>query len=134
MSTPLRLLIVDDSENDALLIERELSKNSYDLYCERVYTPEALQCALAAKEWDIVIADFIMPCFSGLDALRMVKESTGDVPFIIVSGKTGEETAAEAMKAGADGYIMKWNLVRLAPAVERALIDAEQCRLRKPAK
>ena len=131
MSTPLRLLIVDDSENDALLIERELSKNGYDLYCERVYTPEALQGALAAKEWDIVISDFIMPRFSGLDALRMVKDCTGNIPFIMVSGKTGEDTAVEAMKAGADDYIMKWKLARLAPAVGREMIEAEQRRQRK---
>ena len=132
MSTPLRLLIVDDSENDALLIERELAKNGYDLYCERVYTPETLQSALAATEWDIVISDFIMPRFSGLDALRMVKEGGYGIPFIIVSGKTGEDTAVAAIKAGADDYIMKWHLARLAPAVGRELIEAAHRRLRKP--
>ncbi len=75
MIAPLRLLIVEDSEDDALLLERELTKNGYDLECERVDTPEAMQHAFAAKAWDIVISDFVMPRFSGLDALRTQKES-----------------------------------------------------------
>lgn len=99
MTTPLRLLIVEDSEDDALLLERELIKNGYDLECDRVDTPEAMQRALAAKAWDIVISDFVMPRFSGLDALRTLKESGIGIPFIIVSGKIGEETAVEAAKA-----------------------------------
>ena len=85
MTTPLRLLIVEDSEDDALLLERELIKNGYDLDCERVDTPEAMQSALDAKEWDLVISDFVMPRFSGLAALKILKESSIDIPFIAVS-------------------------------------------------
>ena len=125
MTTPLRLLIVEDSEDDALLLERELTKNGYDLDCQRVDTLEALQSALAANKWDIVISDLIMRRFSGLDALRIYKESGIDIPFIIVSGKIGEDTAVEAMRVGAHDYILKGNLARLAPAIKRELADAE---------
>ena len=130
---PLRLLIIEDSEDDALLIERELTKNGYNLDCRRVDTPEALQSELIAKEWDIVISDFVMPRFSGLDALKMLKGSGIDIPFIVVSGKIGEETAVEAMRAGAQDYIIKGNLARLAPAVEREMADAEVRRRRRQA-
>ena len=113
MKTTLRLLIIEDSEDDALLLERELSKNGYDLESLRVDTPEALKSALATGEWDIVVADYVMPHFSGLDALQMLRESGIDTPFIIVSGKIGEDTAVKAMKAGANDYILKGNLARL---------------------
>ena len=125
MSTPLRLLIIEDSEDDALLLERELTKNGYDLNCERVDTPEAMKEALATKTWDLVISDFVMPHFSGLDALRIVKESAIDIPFIIVSGMVGEEIAVEAMRAGASDYVIKGNLARLTPAIEREIRDVE---------
>jgi len=132
MSTPLNLLIIEDSEDDALLLMRELSKNGYDLISERVDTPEAMQAALSAKRWDVVVSDYVMPYFSGLDALRILKESKIDIPFIIVSGKIGEETAVKAMKAGADDYILKGNLARLLPSVVHALADAEnRCKRRK---
>ncbi|HIJ86424.1 MAG TPA: hypothetical protein HPP97_01930 [Desulfuromonadales bacterium] len=75
MSTPLRLLIIEDSEDDALLLIRELAKNGYDPDCERVDTPEGMQSALAAGAWDVVVSDYVMPRFSGLAALRMLKES-----------------------------------------------------------
>ena len=127
------MLIIEDSEDDALLIERELTKNGYDLVCKRIDTPEALQNELIAKEWDIVIADFVMPRFSGLDALKILKDSKMDIPFIVVSGKIGEETAVEAMRAGAQDYIIKGNLARLAPVVERELADAEVRRKRRQA-
>ena len=133
MTTPLRLLIVEDSEDDALLLERELTKNGYDLESQRVDTPEAMQRALAEKKWDIVISDFVMPRFSGQDALQMLKESGIGIPFIIISGKIGEETAVEAMRAGVNDYIIKGNLARLAPAVEREMADAEVRRKRRQA-
>ena len=132
MATSLNVLIIEDSEDDALLLERELSKNGYDLISRRVETPEAMQAALSAQEWDVVVSDYVLPHFSGLDALRMLKESRADTPFIVVSGKIGEETAVEAMKAGADDYILKGNLARLLPAVKREMADAElrrKCRL-----
>jgi PAS domain S-box-containing protein len=132
MTTPLNILIIEDSEDDALLLERELSKNGYDLASRRVDTPEAMQAALSAKEWDVVVSDYVLPHFSGLDALQMLKESGADTPFIVVSGKIGEETAVAAMKAGADDYILKGNLARLLPAVKREMADAElrrKCRM-----
>ncbi len=132
MTTPLNILIIEDSEDDALLLERELSKNGYNLASRRVDTPEAMQAALSAKKWDVVVSDYVLPHFSGLDALQMLKESGADTPFIVVSGKIGEETAVEAMKAGADDYILKGNLARLLPAVKREMADAElrrKCRL-----
>ena len=125
MTTPLNLLIIEDSEDDALLLERELSKNGYDLASRRVDTPEAMQAALSAKKWDVVVSDYVLPHFSGLDALQMLKESGADTPFIVVSGKIGEETAVAAMKAGADDYILKGNLSRLLPAIKREMADAE---------
>ncbi len=132
MKTPLNILIIEDSEDDALLLERELSKNGYDLASRRVDTPEAMQAALSEKKWDVVVSDYVLPHFSGLDALQMLKESGADTPFIVVSGKIGEETAVAAMKAGADDYILKGNLARLLPAVKREMADAElrrKCRL-----
>ena len=125
MKTPLRLLIIEDSEDDALLLMRELTKIGYDLESQRVDTTEAMKEALAVNTWDLVVSDYIMPHLCGLDALQILKESGIDIPFIIVSGKIGEETAVEAMKAGADDYILKGNLARLTPAVKRELADAE---------
>jgi signal transduction histidine kinase len=133
MTTPLRLLIVEDSEDDARLLIRELTKSGYDPDYERVDTPEAMQSALASGMWDVIISDYVMPRFSGLDALRMLKESTIDIPFIIVSGNIGEVTAVEAMRAGAHDYILKGNLARLAPAIERETVDAENRRKRRQA-
>ncbi|MEI6827221.1 MAG: hybrid sensor histidine kinase/response regulator [Desulfuromonadales bacterium] len=133
MSTPLRLLIIEDSEDDALLLIRELAKNGYDPDCERVDTPEGMQSALAAGAWDVVVSDYVMPRFSGLAALRMLKESNRDIPFIIVSGNIGEVTAVEAMRAGAHDYILKGKLARLAPAIEREISEAENRRKRRQA-
>ena len=125
MPTPLRLLIVDDSEEDAMLLERELTKNGYELDCLRVDTLEAMQSALATNNWDVVISDFVMPDFSGMDALRILKERGIDIPFIIESRGIGEERIVEIIKAGADNYILKENLTQLAPTVEREIADAE---------
>ncbi len=133
MSNPLRLLIIEDSEDDALLLIRELTKNGYDPDCERVDTPQGMQSALAAGAWDVVVSDYVMPRFSGLAALRMLKESDRDIPFIIVSGNIGEVTAVEAMRAGAHDYILKGNLARLAPAIEREISEAENRRKRRQA-
>ena len=133
MSTELRLLIVEDSEDDALLLLRELQKSSYEAIWKRVDTPKALKSALSAQQWDVVISDFSMPSFSGLDALRMVRESDPDIPFILVSGKIGEETAVEAMRSGAHDYIIKGNLARLAPAIEREMHEAVDRRKRRRA-
>ena len=124
MNKPLRCLIVEDSENDALLVLRQLRMGGYDVTWERVDTVEAMRAALGRKSWDIVLADFKMPRFSGPAALELLKASGKGLPFIIVSGTIGEEEAVAAMKAGAHDYIMKGKLARLVPAVERELRDA----------
>ncbi|HYA15264.1 MAG TPA: PAS domain S-box protein, partial [Syntrophales bacterium] len=124
MRKPLRVLFVEDSEDDALLVFHILMKSSYDPTYERVDRPEAMRSALLKNEWDIILADYLMPGFSGIAALKLLKETGLDIPFIIVSGKIGEETAVEAMKAGAHDYIMKDDLKRLIPAINRGLKEA----------
>jgi len=124
MPKPLNILIVEDSEDDCLLLLRELRRAGYDPAHERVETPEAMRSALADREWDLVISDYILPAFSGLDALTILKDSGLSLPFIIVSGNIGEDIAVEAMKAGAHDYIIKGNLSRLVPAVEREMREA----------
>lgn len=121
MGKPLRVLIIEDSENDALLLLRELRHVGYIPSYERVYTASDLTSALEKQSWDVVISDFIMPQFTGLEALKILKEKRLDVPFIITSGKISDDTAVLSMKAGAADYIMKDNLTRLGPAIEREL-------------
>ena len=133
MSNSIRVLIVEDLINDAELIVRRLQLGGYMPVFKRVDTPEAMNAALAEDTWDIVISDFMMPKFSGFAALELLQEKRLDLPFIIVSGKTGEETAVEAMKAGAHDFITKGNLARLNPAVERELREAKIRRERKRA-
>lgn len=129
----LRVLVVEDSEDDYALLLRELERGGYALSHQRVDTPEALRDALAHSEWDIVFGDYTMPRFRGTDALAMVREIGVDVPFIFVSGTIGEDTAVAAMRAGAQDYIMKNNLKRLLPAVERELREADLRRQRRHA-
>ncbi len=132
MGLPLRLLMVEDSEDDAGLLICELRRGGYDPVFERVETSEAMGKALDRKEWDLVTADWFMPRFSGLAALALLKAKGMDLPFIIVSGKIGEDTAVDAMRAGANDYIIKDNLKRLVPAVQRELREAvvrAECRL-----
>lgn len=124
MAEALRVLIVEDSEEDALLLAHELKKGGYDLLYERVDTPEGMAAALEKKSWDIIISDYVMPRFSGLNALKLKQEMMPDLPFIVVSGQIGEDVAVEAMKAGAQDYIMKGHLAKLVPTVERELLDA----------
>jgi DNA-binding NtrC family response regulator len=125
MGIPLRVLLVEDLEDDALLLERVLRRAGYDVTSERVDTAAAMHAALDRQAWDIVIADYTLPDFNGLAALALVNERGLDLPFIIVSGSIGEDIAVGAMKAGAVDYIMKNNLSRLVPAVERELREAE---------
>jgi two-component system, NarL family, sensor histidine kinase UhpB len=127
---PLKALLVEDSEDDALLLGLMLKQAGYDLTSERVDTPESMRAALERQSWDVVISDYVMPRFSGLAALRILQEKGLDLPFIIVSGHIGEETAVAAMKAGAHDYLMKDRLARLAPAVARELREAEVRRAR----
>jgi len=127
----LRLLIVEDSEDDTLLLVRELRRAGDDVTFQRVDTAEAMTAALARQAWDLIIADYSMPHFSGTAALELLKKSGLDIPFIFVSGTIGEDMAVAAMKAGAHDYVMKGNLKRLIPAVERELREAEGRRERK---
>ena len=122
--TPLRLLQVEDTEDDATLVAHALTRAGYNVFARRVDTAAALRRELDEAEWDLVIADYTMPGFSGTKALAIVREQHPDLPFIFVSGTIGEDTAVAAMKTGAHDYIMKGNLKRLAPAVERELREA----------
>jgi diguanylate cyclase len=122
--TPLRLLQVEDTEDDAILVQLTLMRAGYDVFARRVDTAEALRRELDEAEWDIVIADYTMPGFSGTKALALVRAEHPDLPFIFVSGTIGEDTAVAAMKTGAHDYIMKGNLKRLPPAVARELREA----------
>ena len=131
MSTPLHVLIVEDSEDDSLLLKSELARGGYDVTYRRVETADAMRAALAEGSWDIILSDHRMPQFSSLGALKLHKERKSDIPFIVVSGNMGEELAVGAMKAGAHDYIMKDNLTRLVPTVERELREAESCRQRR---
>lgn len=133
MNKPLRLLIVEDSEDDVLLLIHALEKGGYHAVYERVESAEAMRGALARGGWDIIISDYIMPLFGGLDALGILKQTGLDIPFIIVSGRIGEDIAVEALRSGAQDYIIKGNFSRLAPAVERELKEAETRRKQKKA-
>jgi signal transduction histidine kinase/FixJ family two-component response regulator len=125
VSTRLRVLIVDDSRNDAELVALELRRHGYEPSYERVDTSDDMVAALAQRNWQLVISDYSMPSFNGLAALKRLQDSGLDIPFILVSGNIGEETAVEAMKAGAHDYVLKHNLARLAAAVTRELREAE---------
>ena len=125
MSKLLRVLIVEDSEDDAELLKIELERGGYEPTCQRVETERDMHTALDKKvSWDIVLADYALPNFSAIAALNILKNYQLDLPFIIVSGKIGEDTAIAAMKAGAHDYLLKGKLARLVPAVERELREA----------
>ena len=125
----IKLLLIDDSEEDAELIVRELSRHGLDISHERVDTEGALVAALQ-KPWDVIISDFSMPQYDGLKAFEAVKQHASGVPFIFVSGVLGEERAVAAMRAGAKDYLLKGNLRRLGPAVSRELAEAASRRQR----
>lgn len=125
MDKKLRLLIVEDSEDDALLVLRKLRSEGYDMTHRRVDTAEAMKAALSEAEWDAIICDYVMPRFSAPDALKLVRERGLDMPFIVMSGIMGEDTAVAMMKAGAHDYIRKDTPARLVPALARELRDAE---------
>ena len=133
MGVPLRLLLVEDSENDALLLVRELTRAGFEPVVERVETAVAMQAALDRQGWDIVLGDYSMPQFGGAAALALLREGGLDVPFIIVSGTIGEERAVAAMKAGASDYVPKDKLKRLVPVIERELREAAGRRERRRA-
>jgi two-component system, NarL family, sensor histidine kinase UhpB len=133
MAIPLRVLIAEDSEDDALLLIRELERGGYALTFERVATVEAMTAALDRHPWDLVIGDHSMPRFSGTSALALVRERGLDVPFICVSGTITEEVAVAAMKAGANDYVTKGQIGRLVPAINRELREAAGRQARREA-
>ena len=128
MSTPLRVLFVEDSEDDMRLLVRQLRQGGYAPTFEQAETADGLRAALHRGGWDVIISDYSMPRFSGLEALAVTLQLAPDVPFLLVSGTVGEEVAVESIKAGAADYLMKQNLIRFVPAVNRALRDAAERR------
>ena len=130
---PIRVLIIEDSEADTELLLRELRRGGYTPEFERVETPDQLKTALAGQSWDLIISDYAMPRFDGLQALKLTQEKGVDVPFIIVSGSIGEDVAVAAMKAGAHDYLLKGNTARLLPAIERELREARMRQGRRQA-
>ena len=116
MREALRVLLVEDSTDDAELVLQELVRAGLQPDLRRVDSAADMSEALAQQRWDIVISDYNLPGFSGADALDLVRQHSGYVPFILVSGRIGEEEAVAMMKAGADDYVMKDRLMRLAPA------------------
>ncbi|MGD0152555.1 MAG: HD domain-containing phosphohydrolase [Thermacetogeniaceae bacterium] len=126
--------MIEDSDDDARLLIRELQRGNFDPVYERVEVAEEMGDALKKREWDLIISDYVMPRFSGLDALRLMQGRGLDLPFIIVSGYIGEDLAVEAMKLGAHDFILKGNLSRLIPAIRWGLKEAEVRRERRQAK
>jgi len=133
MKPALRIIIIEDSPDDALLVVREVEHAGYIVQAQRVQTAEELRDALAQGTWDLVLADYSLPHFSATEGLAILKETGLDVPFIIVSGKIGEEMAVQLMKGGAADYVMKDRLSRLAPAVQRELREADERKRKRDA-
>jgi PAS domain S-box-containing protein len=131
MNKLLKLLNIEDSELDTELLVRHLKKEGYTLEYKRVDNLEQLEKTLAEDNWDIIISDYSMPGFSVDEALRFVKKTDLDIPFIVISGTIGEEKAVQVMRAGASDYLMKENLKRLAPAIEREMQEAENRRRKR---
>lgn len=132
MDVPLRVLIVEDSADDTALLVRELRRGDYDVQFERVDSPtKKMTAALEREKWDLIVCDYSMPHFSGIDALKLLRARGLETPFIFLSGTIGEDTAVAALKEGAHDYIMKDNLKRLLPAIRRELRDVEERQARK---
>jgi PAS domain S-box-containing protein len=125
MAKTLHILIVEDSEDDALLIVRALEKDGYEIAFKRVETEEEMRAALDEKKWDIILADYKLPAFSGMEALKVAGGRDKQTPFILVSGTVGESAAVECIKAGANNYIIKGSLMLLGLAVQRAIDETK---------
>jgi len=133
MKTPLKVLIVEDSKDDAELLLHALRQAGYDPSAAQVQSAQAMRTQLGKKNWDLVISDYVVPGFGGLAALKVLQELEHEIPFIIVSGKIGEDVAIEALKSGANDYLLKDRLSRIGPAIDRALKDVAQRKKRKQA-
>jgi two-component system cell cycle sensor histidine kinase/response regulator CckA len=126
----LRLLLVEDSPQDAELLLAALSEGGYEVHVERVQTAPEMRAALAREDWQLVLSDYSLPSFSGLQALTIAKESHPDLPFIMVSGTIGEDAAVAVLQAGASDFVLKGRFARLIPAIERELREAVTRRVR----
>ena len=124
MIKPLRVLILEDSQSDTLLLLRELRRGGFEVDYIRVDNANDLRVALRDRDWDIILSDYSMPSFDAPAALEIVQELGIDLPFIIISGTVGEDAAVAAMKAGASDFFAKGKLARLVPIVERELREA----------
>lgn len=124
----LRLLMIEDSADDAELILQPLKESGFSVHCLRVETIESLRDALENEHWDVILSDYNLPEFDANEVLTLLKSHDLDIPLIIVSGCIGEETAASLMKAGAHDFVMKGSTARLVPVVERSLLEAENRR------
>lgn len=134
METPLKCLLVEDSEPDALLLIETLRREGYQPSFERVQTEEALRLALDKQPWDVVFCDYAMPQFNASAAFQVFSQSRKQMPFIIVSGSIGEDRAVEALKAGVDDFVLKNNLKQVVPVLKRSLKDVEHRRQRDAAR
>ena len=123
--TPLRVLLVEDSQDDTDLIIHEIKKGGFEVEALRVDTAPAMREALTKKKWDLIITDYVIPSFGGLEALEIAKKAKIQIPIILVSGKAGEEGSIHAMKVGMDDYVMKDHLSRLVPVIHRELQTAQ---------
>jgi PAS domain S-box-containing protein len=128
MSTALSILHLEDDDDDALLVAAMLDRYGVEAEIERVQTRDDFVAALERGGYDLILSDFSLPGFNGLAGLELAREKRPDIPFLFVSGTLGEDVAIEALKSGATDYILKERLTRLAPAVRRAVADAEERR------
>jgi DNA-binding NtrC family response regulator len=133
MATPLRVLLIEDSEDDALLLLRELRRGGFEPTSRRVETPEALHAALDEAEWDVITCDWVMPKFSAPMALELLRGRRCELPVIIVSGEVGEEVAVSALRGGARDFVSKQKLTRLVPAITREIEEHADHQARRQA-
>jgi len=129
----IKVLLVEDSEDDVLLILRSLERNGFAPDATVVSNAPEMKCALETGDWDVILCDYKMPGFSAEAAFDMVRESGRDLPFIIVSGTIADAVAVELMRRGVHDYIMKDNLARLAPVIRREIAEAEERRRKREA-
>ena len=125
MNDILNVLIIEDSEDDALLVVRELRRGGFEVVWNRVETSEALIAALSDQLWDVIISDYHLPALDAPKALEIVKQNQLDLPFIVISGMIGELVAVDMMRQGANDYLMKGNLARLTEVVKREIRESQ---------
>lgn len=129
----IKILIAEDSEDDAMLLMRRIKKDGLDPVYRRVDSLKKMKEALDKEEWNIVLSDYNMPNFTGLDAINLLRQNNPEIPLIIISGTVGEDTAVKTIRKGANDYLMKDNLVRLVPSIKRELQEAKIKRERREA-